>query len=271
MAAGDIGIWRQSTGGTAFDSTTYTNFPFNTEVRADGDLAGRDDNTGVQLPVGRFLLIYNIAMNTLSGSNRSERNFRVYLNGSALSGIHGGSSLYIRRSGSADEDCASGAVIFDNDTADHKVEIRVAITDDQSSNSSGVFANSCGKSIVQLDSSWPFASYTGAATQAINTSHSFVEQTLQSTDEESGGISRSGNDISLNADKWYLCCWSQEYQSGSQRQAGIGRALLDGTEIPGSRVYGYARNSNSVNDPVGSAAFIFKTPSGSFSRPYINV
>ena len=258
-SVGDIGIYRQSTGGQNFNSGTATNFPFNTQVRQDGDLA-RSDNTAIEMPAGKWLVVYNCAFEQDSGSNRSVTRSDLYLDSTALTGVYGAASGYIRRSGSHSESHQIAATIVDVASEGDALEVRVTRTDSNTGVAADVIANTSGIQVLKLDDDWAYGRYRGSTGNNFTTDSSYATLTLDATDEEDTGISRSSSSITLSNDRWFIATYSAKWTNTTNVRNGVmARLALDGTEIPGSNSYNYVRNNNGANDAVTSGFCLFKT------------
>ena len=103
---GDIAIFRETTGGDDVPTTDFAH-DFDTPVRADGvySLNG-GGNTDIRLSAGHHLVLYSSRFDSSGGSNRSEVQSQLTLDGSALP--VGWSQGYIRRTSGQDETLTAG-------------------------------------------------------------------------------------------------------------------------------------------------------------------
>ncbi len=177
---GEIAIYREA---TATDAITTTNFDHDWDTVVTEDTGAYNlnvDNKSIELQAGRYLVLYGAKFDSTSGSNRSEVQSQLVLNGADLP--IGWSQGYMRRSSGADELFTSGGGIIQVATDNDPLLLRSYRTDD---NSAGVarVANTTGIQLLKLYDGWNVLRLSKATTQVGPTGTPFVEVTYDQQDE----------------------------------------------------------------------------------------
>jgi hypothetical protein len=259
-AIGDIAIYREATG-TETVGTALTNQAFDTTVSQGGGFSiggGRDSVTLTD--GGHYFVSYNLAFATLAGTNRSEINSLIDVNGTNIA--QGRSSCYIRRTGGVNNCWLSGSAIIEA-TAGNTVTIEAQRTD---SNTATVQrrANESGLTIIKLDDSWDYARIREAGGGQTLNSATYTTIDWDTNDElDSGSFSRTGGDITLASAGHYLVTSNVKHRSSSATgtRNNATRLTLDGTELPGTRTTAYTMGTNSAQDSVSVYSGIIQTSS----------
>jgi hypothetical protein len=257
-AVGDIAIYREATG-TEVIGTALSNQTFDTTVSQGSGFsiaAGRDAVTLTD--GGHYLVSYNLGLATLAGTNRSEINALIDVNGTNIA--YGRSSCYIRRTGGVNNCWLSGSAIIEA-SAGNTVTIEAQRTD---SNTATVQrrANESGLTIVKLDDSWDYARVQEAGGGQTFNAAGYATVSLDTNDElDTGTFSRTDGDITLADAGHYLVTTNQMHRNsnatGTRNNAT--RLTLDGTEIVGTRTTAYTIGTNSAQDSVAGFSGIIET------------
>jgi len=247
---GDFAVYRE---GAALETITTTpaKLDFSTSVSEGSGFSMGGGNQDVTLSeAGHYLALYNLPMETISGTNRSEIQGRLDLSGWDLP--YGLSTCYIRRTEGVDECWMAGAAIIESTSTSQTIAVEAFKTD---SNSAGVRrrANESGFMLVRLDDDWDFARIREVGGgQTFNTT-SWTTVSWDTNDELDAIFSRTGGDITLSETGHYLVTYTLMFRnSGGARRNNETRLTLDGFELPGTRVSAYTRTTNATDDHAAS-------------------
>jgi len=261
MAAGDIAIYREAAGLETI-GTTQTNQTWDTNVRQDAIYTRTGTNVDLG-ESGHYLVITNLGLQSASGSNRSEIQSRLNLNGVNLA--YGRSTGYIRRSGGTDECFLSSATII-NATAGNDLIVNAIRTD---SNSATVQrrANECGLQLLKLNDNWDYLRIRNSANQSVATTYTDVTWNVQD-EVDSGSFTQSSGNITLNQTGHYMVCSNVMFDTGSSgtRVGAKIRLTLDGTQVNGSEVTAYMRGNNGCNTGCANLFIIIEATAGQILR-----
>ncbi len=266
-ALGDIGVYRESTGGQAL-TTTVSNQTWDTTVVQGAAFTIDPGGSGRHIidlaDAGHYLVTYNVGWETSSGTYRSEQQGVINLAGSSLP--YGRSSCYIRRTAGADECWTSGGAIINAASGDDLI-IQAYRTDNNSAAGVARMSDESGLMLVKLEDSWDYARVQEAGGGQAFNSTTFSAVTFDTNDETSTGITHS---TSSNTDRiilanagHYLVTANVMFRnaSGSARRNEEMRLTLNGTEIDGTRTSAYLRGSNSTQDHETAFSGIIETTS----------
>ncbi len=247
---GDFAVYRET---TAFETITTTPsvMDFTTTVSEGSvfsiDASGEKVTLSEQ---GHYLALYNLSMETISGTNRSEIQGQLNLDGWIMP--YGRSTCYFRRTEDIDECWMAGAAIFESTSTNQALNVESYKTDN---NTAGVRrrANESGFMLVRLDDDWDYARVREVGGgQPFNTT-SWSTVSWDTNDELDANYSRTDGDITLGKAGHYMVTYTlMFYNSGAARRNNETRLTLDGYELPGTRVTAYTRTTNSTDNHVAS-------------------
>ena len=165
--AGEYAVYRHGTGGTNYDSTTYTAFVYETSVYTDALVTPDGSSDTFTLGAdGHWLVSYDMCLESDSGSNRSERNSRILLDGAVSK--YGRASCYIRRASSHNFGHINSSAILNLDSDDLDVEIQVARTDTNTTGLVHTNSNASGVQFLKLDDNWAYYRAYNDTEQALS-------------------------------------------------------------------------------------------------------
>lgn len=242
FASGQVGHFRHTTGFTV--TTTATAITFDQADRNDNSLFAQT-GADIRPPSGTYLVMYQMAW--LASNQTSRGNLVAYLtkNGSDIAGSF---SSGFQRDTANDAVWATGAAIVQcSGTDDLAVEVFRG-----SGSSVGAFhADKSWFSIVKLSDDSALGLYTCGSDNVGFGATTYSEVALASTQLETDAtsISRSGNDITLQANRNYLVVGGCYFDATSSRTTRFSRLTLGGTHIDGSTGYAYLRDTS---NPYGS-------------------
>ena len=249
--AGDYAVYREAAGLESI-TTAVTTLDFDTTVSEGAGFSIDGGNQNVTLTdQGHYLAMYNLPMESTSGTNRSEMQGQLTLGGWVLP--YGHSTCYIRRAQGLDECWMAGAAIIESTSTSQAVNVQTYRTD---SASDGVQrrAGESGFMLVRLDDTWDYVRVREVGGgQTFNTT-AWTTVTWDTNDELDAGFSRAGGDITLVESGRYLVTYNVMFHnsSGSARRNSATRLTLDGYELPGTRATAYLRGSKSTQDHAAS-------------------
>ncbi len=259
---GDIGIFREATGGDTI-STTVTDIDWDTTVQSDSAFALQANNIDIDLAdAGHYLVMYSVVTDDSSGgSSRTETQSWLRLN-DTTNLAYGRGQSYIRRSGNADEGYNEGAAIIDV-AANDNIRLQMQRTDN-SSETVERRANASGIQFLKLHDSWDYLRTRPTSNQSFGSDENFTDVALGTDDEiDSGSFSRTGGAITLKQGGHYLVTYNVGIVHNNNRVNDEVRLVIDnGTpiEIPGTRVTTYMRGIEGTFDGMATwAGIIFVT------------
>lgn len=262
--AGEYAVYRHGTGGTNYDSTSYTNFVYETAVYTDALVKQNGGGSSFTLGAsGHWLISYDMALETDGGSNRSERNSRIVID-SAVS-KYGRGSTFIRRASSHNFGHINSSAIVNLASDDLDVEIEVARTDTNTTGLVDTADNSSGVQFLKLDDNWEYYRAYNDSSQALtseaeplgNTEFSdytqFTALEFTNDDEKDAGYTHSTStnpeDITLDEAGLYLVCYTVSVQTTiNQRSNVLAKLTLGGTDLDGTSATGYVRTATGTQD-----------------------
>jgi hypothetical protein len=267
-AEGDYAIYREATGTNTLANTTARNQTFDTTVYEGTGFSINAERAAITLAdAGHYLVLYNLAWGTQSGSTRTEIQAFLQLNGSTTL-PYGRSSCYQRRLVGTDE-CfqAGGAIIYATST-NHALRL-VAQRTDSGTAIPTRFANQSGISVLKIDDTWGYirARYN-AGGQAFN-STSFATVLLDTNDEiDTSHFTRTNGDITLLEKGHYLVTYNVMFRSSvASIRNQMTRVTLNDVEVPGSRTTATIGAANSTQDHTAAwVGIVEATSSGQVLR-----
>jgi len=239
---------------------------WDTEVASQGSSITYSAGT-FTLAAGKYLVMWSerFDSNDTTDNQRVEIQGRLVIGGTESS--IGAGQTYIRKVGQLAA-VISGVGIIDIPSDGTSLVTRFYRTD-TSSDAGGTVVRTPdwgGVTILALDDSWNYARYSlNSETATVGVFPTFADVEWSSTDEQETGFSRSGADITITNAGRYLVTYSIPIttDSASERTEYVSRMILNNTsEIEGSRVSTYMRESQSTNDGVLSYIGIIDVGAG---------
>lgn len=171
MAAGDVLIRREATGGETI-STTQSSLPFDTSVRSDAIYS--DTALAFTLnETGHFFVAYNIGFENTTVNERSEVQGALRVGGS-VQDAYGRASGFTRGGDGLDEAWLNAATILDVTSGD-VVNVRVQRTDSGTGGTTDRLADAttvssgCGVQFLKLDDSWSYCRLRRSTDEGVST------------------------------------------------------------------------------------------------------
>jgi hypothetical protein len=284
---GDCGVWREAGGASSYNSTSWSDFSFDTEVEADGSFgqSGGSSTTDFEMPKGHTLVIHSHGYRGNSGSNRAGMYIGLELDGADIE--YGRAMGYIRYVTGADhQDCTPIAATIINVASDG--DILTSRTKRFDNNSGAGVVDVAGRSSIQcikLDDNRGYfrakrttakntsGIYNGApgSLSALNSSGNWGEVDWDAPDEAISGFSLDGgagtSEIILPVGARVLVCYGVQFHltSGTDRRGGITRLQTrDGaggswTTVANSHGSAYCRGQSSIDYGYGNCIKIIDT------------
>ncbi len=256
-SSGDFAIYRDSLGGAltvdqVWDTTVQEDIIFS----IDGNQT--DINLGES---GHYLFIYNLALESSDGTNRSE--IQGIANLAGTNSAYGRATCFIRRASDAYECWMVGSGIIDV-SANDTFKIISERTDSNLGAGVARRINESGVSILKLDDTWSFLRLQDSSGGQTFDNTTFEGVFWDTQDEiDPGAFSQSGADITFAQAGYYLVSLNLMFynSSGSARRNNQIRLSLDGTEIPGTRTTAYLRGSNGAQDHAATWVGVIRASS----------
>ena len=238
-------------------TTSAQSLSWDTEVSENAEIPIISWNTDFDLSVGgHYLVMYSVPVRSSWGSNRSEVQTWLQVNGSQNL-EYGYASSYIRRTNNDFEWYNESAAVIDVSAWD-TLELQIQKTDTNSATIERT-PNRSGINILKLDDAWDYARVKPTAAQTVTTSWQQVD--LTSSDElDTWGFSASGSTITLKSAGKYLVTYNVWIvTTGTDRTNDEMRLTLDGTEIDSTRSTAYIRAQNGSFNGIASYVGIIET------------
>ena len=251
---GNIAIYREATGGDNITTTAFDQ-DWDTTVRADPayTLSGSD----IELKQGHYLVMYGSRFDSTGGSNRSEIQSGLVLDGTELP--IGWSQGYIRRGSGANDAFTSGGGIINVDTNGDALNLETFRTDINSGSTVERTANASGINLLKLDDSWAYIRLSKTSSQTGPTDTTWVPVTYDRQDEldgESFSHTSGSSDVTLKQSGHYLV-FANTYGAiqTNDRSVIAQRLTLNGADIDGSYTSVYVRgNQNGESTYEGATS-----------------
>ncbi|NQU22378.1 MAG: hypothetical protein HQ567_13955, partial [Candidatus Nealsonbacteria bacterium] len=255
---GDIAIFREAAGTNAITTANFDH-TFDTVVRDTGNYSLTGSDISIT-EAGHYLALYNSRFDSTGGSDRSEIQSQLVVDGLDVS--IGWSQGYIRRTSGADEAITAGGGIIEGG-AGSTLSLRSFRTDN---NGAGVQRepNATGIQLVQLDDSWDYLRLSATANQTGPANATYIDVTYDTQDELDAGsfahASGSG-DITLATAGHYMVLANTYFQkpANTTRTGFQQRLTIDGNELNGSLTTVYVRGNEDSNDGATSIGTIIET------------
>lgn len=246
---GDHALYRESIAEEVIGVTpTVMDFGVTEAEGTPFSIDGNDERVTLA-DAGHYLVLYNLSFESTSGSNRSEVQGQLELDGWDMP--YGNGTCYIRRANAVDECWLGAAAIIESTTTDQTIAVKAYLTD---SNSAGVRrrANESSLTLVRLDEVWSFARVRASAAQTFNgTTDVWSTVAWDVEDEEDAVFSNSNGTITLADAGRYLVTSNLHFVDSARRTMAT-RLTLNGYELPGTRVTGYTRGTNGAANHAAS-------------------
>jgi len=260
---GDIAIYSKMIGG---DTVTTADFfqDWDTIEREDPGGTYSLSGSDIQIGSGHFAVLYNSRFDSTGGSNRSEIQSGLHLDGADLP--IGWSQGYMRRSNGDNKAFTAGGGIIEVGGGGGTLSLKSFRTDDNTGAEVERLAGASGIQLLQLDDTWDYARLSLGANQAgpVNT-RTWVPVGYDTQDELDLGsfghdTTVDPQNVTLKTPGHYLVFANTYGEQSVDRSALIQRLTLDGTEIAGSRTNVYIRgNQNGCAEGAASLGMIIET------------
>jgi hypothetical protein len=249
-------VYRDSAGLENITATSQA-LSWDTQISENAEIPIDGGNTNFDLSVwGHYLVMYSIPVRSTWGSNRSEIQSWLEINGSITVPYSYGSS-YIRRTDADFEWYNEAAAVIDVSPWDD-ISVNIQKTDSNTATMEKTPDRS-GINILKLDDAWWYARVRPSISQAVTTSWADVD--LWVSDElDVSDFGISWNDVTLNTAGKYLVTYSVgTVTTGTDRTNNEVRLTLDGTEIEATRSTAYVRAQNGSFTGIASYVGIIET------------
>lgn len=254
MAAGDIAVYREATGG---DVITHASNPgpnfdhdFDTTVREDG-IYSKSGSVITLGEAGHYLAFANSRYRIdPAGGGRHELSNRLVLEGAETD--NGWSQAYTRDASGANDNAAFSAAILDA-ALDDTLVFRVNQTGGTFGGALTREANAAGLQLLKLDDSWSYCRLSKSTNQSAPTSATFGNAVTWNVQDEldTADFSHTSGSATITLDTigHYLILCNVHFQTtgGGDRHEWNIRLALEGTEIEGTRGEAYARENTCDN------------------------
>lgn len=264
-SVGDVVILTDNTNSSDIAQGTSITHSYANAVRTDTGVF-TPGGTDLALDHGHYLVIYNDFFASTGGSNRSEFNTHLNLNGTDLP--IGWGQGYIRRTSGQDEQVVSGAGIINVAADGHVLQVQTDRTDNNGAGARRENATTTrgALQLVKLDDSADYLRLSRSSTQGGPSGDGLgnaVEVQYNQIDESSAGFgfTSGSSDITLNKASKYLVVANTDLNSGG-RSTFNQFLTLNGAEVPGTRTSVYIRNNESTNDGAAAIATIIEAGAG---------
>ncbi|MEO0445222.1 MAG: LEPR-XLL domain-containing protein, partial [Verrucomicrobiota bacterium] len=254
--SGDFVVLTEAGGADAITTADFVH-TFDTTDAGSGSshnsgTVGLDGN--LTLSAGHHLVLYNSRFDSTSGSNRSEVQTHLTLNGTDLS--TGWSQGYIRRGSGADETITAGGGIIEA-TAGDTLNLVSFRTDNNNTATVQREPNGTGLQVIKLDDNASYARLSAASVAGgtvDQNSAATAEAVSYGTQDEldSAGFSynAASGELTLTNGGNYMVFTNNylDHTNGNARSSYQQFLALDGTEVDGTRSTIYLRGSNSAQE-----------------------
>ena len=258
---GDIAIYRAATAGETITNNVFDH-TFDTTVRDTGSHEMAAGNTNVTCQAGHHLVMYSARFDSSSGSNRSELQSQIRVNGADIA--YGWSQGYIRRSNGANECVTAGGTIINVPTNNTPVNLRSYRTDNNTGAQVIRYNNVANVQFLKMDDTWDYCRLSRSSDQTGPTTiYGWIPVEYNVQDElDTGSFDHvSGSSaIRLKQKGHYLVLANTYIFCSVDRAIFKHRLTLDGVEVPGSRSTVYIRgNQNSCQEGAATIGTIIET------------
>ncbi len=249
---GDVAIYQDTNGTHNTNNTSYTGVPFNNVVTQDPTFSQNANDIDVKLVNGgHYLVGYKVEAQNTSYGNRIGYLSRLLLNSTEELSAHGQG---YRRDATNNRYYAYGyGIISANASNNIRVEV---IRNGTNSAEHDLIANKSSFWLAKLTDSWAYLRLQGQDNQTTSTSLQDINFTtsIENSDTNTFGHSTStnSNQITLKQAGHYLVTYNVGIDSTTDRTSITTNLALNGTAIPQSYGYAYARGLNGATDATAS-------------------
>ena len=253
-ANGDFSVFTESTGATVIDATGVPlDVTWGTTVSSNVNIPIQPNTSDIDLTEGgKYLVMYNVWSDQGASGGTNRRSINTYLTLAGTELPYGRGAGYVRDSEGLTMAYNSGATIVDAVAGD---DLQVHIQRDDTNTGAGleIMPSSNGVSVLKMPSNIDyFRAHLAATSSAVNGFTTFTDMVWDTADEVDTGsfgftpssaiINVSGSDganflVTANVGLFVSA-------GGTTRQNYEMRLVLDGVEVPGSRVTSYIRGTN---------------------------
>ncbi len=247
-------IRKNASDGSTTVTTSNADLAWDTEVNSNGSDITYSGGTFTLVTAGHYLILSSELWATTSTTNNERKEIQGRLMIGGTESIYGVSQGFIRQSGGSQEAAPSIGTIINTTSASVALLTRYFRTDNSTTGAPNRVVEKGGIHLMKLDDAWNYGRYRNSASQNFGTDDVFVDVTLDTSDEEDTGFSRSGNSITITNAGRYLVCYSAKSTntSANTRTAVTMRIDVGGTPYDESQTYTYIRGSDSCNDGAQS-------------------
>ncbi|MDC0505968.1 hypothetical protein OAN96_00050 [Candidatus Gracilibacteria bacterium] len=248
---GDIGHWRDSTGGQ-IPGTGFAGFDFDSEIRNDGIYSKPTDDTIQLSEAGDYLIIA-----TTQDEDNSNGRYNSQLRVSQIAGtgelFTSHYSAYSRDNSENESWTRAVSVVIG---ASANAQIQVQKRRDTDAPTGGSIANASDVQVIRLDqTNYGIYGIGGTGNNYGGTTPNTVS--IDSVVDESNIAAIQANlgadTVTLRGDnKKYLIAWSTSFTGGGNRTQRIGHLEYDNVDSPSTRSYCYTRNAANEYCGLGS-------------------
>ncbi|MCP4716494.1 MAG: hypothetical protein GY868_15345, partial [Deltaproteobacteria bacterium] len=252
---GGVAVYREETASENYTSTSPVAVEWDTNVLVDTATFSRTGTAILLKERGHYLATWSMVGDE-SGDDRAKLEGLLELEGQQLA--YGRGWGYLRDSADATESYAQGATIINaglNDELILKVFRQETNTGAQGwvrrSSSSGI-------ALIKLNEGWDYARYREAVggQNIYFPEASKVTIDLDTTDEQDAPFSRGSGAVTIADSGIYMVTFNLglNHNGTGGRKNGVAALYLNSSEVPGTRVTGYVRDSN--GDLEGGLSYI---------------
>lgn len=238
-------------------STSPQVLSWDSEILENPEIPIDAGNDGFDLTAwGHYLVMYSVPVRSTGGSDRSEIQSWLRINGSTQVPYSYGSS-YIRRADGDFEGYNEGAAVIDVAPGD-TIELLMQKTDTNTATEERT-PNRSWINILKLDDLWDYARVRPSSSQAITTAWQDID--LTTVDElDIWNFTASWNDITLWSAGKYLVSYSVgTVTTWTVRTNNEVRITIDGFEVEATRSTAYARAQRWSFTGIASYVWIIET------------
>ncbi len=258
---GDVAIFTEVGGGDAITSSVFSH-DWDTEVRNDG--AGSSYAlSGSEITLvegGHYFAMYNTQIDSTGGSNRSEVQSLLELNGTDLA--TGWSQGFMRRQDNSNWLITSGAGVFEANPGStlQLQSYRSDVNNGATTERSAAADASHAIQLLKLDDAWDYCRLSRTVDAQTGPSGStFIDVTYDTQDElDTGSFDHADSDITLKQAGHYLVVANTyiEKSHDKARSNYIQRLTLNGAAVEGSQTTVYIRGDQDNEQCYEGAASI---------------
>lgn len=253
MADWDYVVRRNASDTSTLPTTGSTlDHDWDTSVLSQGSAITYSAGTFTLVDTGKYLVMVSDHFGTTSTTNNERINWMTYLRLNGANIVPGQASGYIRKSGGSQEYITYGCGIIHVSSASQSLVIRSDRSDNSTTGSpTRQNGDRSGISILKIADGNNFGRYSQSTnTAAASGNGTEADIAWDTTDEEEGPFTRTGNSIDIDTAGRYFVSYSVPMDgSGSiVRSEFTSHLELNGTEVPGTRDQTYIRTTDNTDD-----------------------